>query len=402
MAFQTNANRVISFKAQSTLGTEEASGSGATKLSYKSGSQGLSANQKAVVQSAINKGDGQLSKARLGSIDAPLAFTLEAVVGAHEDLYAGLLKKAADAAVTITDTEMASDTIAVASSVITATGGGGSWITEGLRVGDFIKFASGLDAADNGKWLRVTALTATTITVAETITDVAGPVSSYSLTRPKRYTQGTSPSLFTFEDYYADIDASLVTKDVRLSSGRFVLSENNTLDVPITLLGTNAALKASGSAPHFTSPTEKDGNPLAFLDACLYINGADRLDVTGFDIGIDVGGQTLAVANKTGISPDVFVGNGAVTGNFSMAMQDTTFLAAADAETRIEFQAMFLDPNGTDVFGLYCGNCTLAQPSLSAISDNGAAIQTFQLLIGRDERGGAYDETSIKLLSSAA
>lgn len=406
MALQQSRDVIVAFKDQSALGTEEASGGGATKLLYKGGSAGFSPPQAALIESDVNLGDGLTERGRRGTYQIPGGFTLEAACGNHSLLYPTFFRNDWASAVQITEATgaMSSATLSVVSGVITFSAG--SVITAGLKVGDAFKMPVGLHANDTGKWLRAKAVTATSITPYETLTDVAGPVAAYTLDIPKKLTQSTLSKLLTFDTYFANIDLSQVVYDVKGASLNFQLGENTTLDVTANFLGAGYSHKATGASPHFTTPTQPSGDSLAFLDACFGINGAENLYVTGFNLGIDLTTQTLAVANGCGTtpgkSPDVFQGNGKPSGQWSMAMEDFSLLTAAASETQIDFIARFLAPNGTDILQLSVENAIMTNEQLSPIGSDGAMIQTFDLEIGRDKRGGAYDATSIKMFDSQA
>lgn len=406
MALQQGPNVIQTFKAQASLGTEEPGGSGSTQLIYKDGSPGFSPVQAALIESSVNLGDGLTERARRGTYNVPGSFNVEAACGNHALLYPTFFKNDWATSITITQATgaMSSATLSVSGSVITFSAG--SVITAGVRVGDAVKFASGLDAADNGKWLRVRGVTATTITVYETLTTVSGPVATYSFTVPSKLTQSTLAKIFTFDTYFADFDQSIVTSDVKGNTLGFSLTENGTLDVAMAFLGAYQTRKPTNLSPHFSSPTVPTGTSLAFLDGCFAIAGSEQLEVTGFSLDIDLSASTLSVANgcgpRPGASPDVFQGNGAVSGQFSLTLPDFQLLTAAAGETQIDFIARFRDPNGVDVFQLSVLNAILSGEQLSAIGTAGAMTQTFNMAIGRDKRGGAFDRTSVKLIDSQA
>lgn len=405
MALQQSPNVIIAAKAQATLGTEEPGGAGATKILYKPGASGFSPVQAEQIDSNVNAGDGLTERPRRGTYSVNGSLDLRAACGAHAVLMPTFFKNDWDTALTITDATgaMSAATLSVSGSVITFSGG--SVITAGLRIGDAIKFASGLDSADNGRWLRVRALTATTITVYETLTAVAGPVATYSFTRPRRIRQSTAARLLTVDSYYADLDLSIVTSDVKGDSVRWSLAQNQTLDIAAAFVGAYQTRKSTGASPHFTSPTQPTANALAFLDACFAIAGGESLGVTGFNLGIELSAQTLAVANRCGprpgASPDVFQDNGAVSGQFTVTMEDFALLTAAASETQIDFIARFLDPNGSDVYQLSVTNAILGGEQIAAIGQPGALLQTFDLLAGRNKLGGAYEASTIMLYDSA-
>ena len=406
MAIQQGRDVAVWMKAQTTQGTEETAGSGATKFLYKDGSPGFSPPQAALIESTVNLGDGLTERGRRGSYNIPGTFNFEAACGNHSIFYPIYFRNDWAAALTLDESTGAfsSATLSVANtSEITLSGG--SWITAGLRVGDAVKFTSGLDSGDLNKWFRIKSLTATVLTTYETLTNVTGPVAAYDLTVPKKLLQGTTEKILTMEQYYQQADRSLVVHDVKGNSLNFTLGENTTLDVSASVLGAGYAYKATGSSPHFTgsAPT---GDSLAFLDACFAINGSEVLSVTGFNIGLELNASALAVANGCGTtpgkSPNIFQGNGKPTGQWSMALEDFTLLEAAAGETQIDFIARFLDPNGTDILQLSVLNAIMTNEQISPLGQDGAMIQTFDLEIGRDKRGGAYDATSIKMFDSQA
>lgn len=397
MALQNSSDIVVGFKAQTTLGTEEAAAADATKMLYKSGSAGFSPPDAVLIESQINQGDGMTTKGRRGTHNAPGQFVWEGNTSAHDLLYENFFRNAASAAITKTQADLGQ--LTVASNVITfATG---NPITEGVSVGDVVKFSAGLDAADLGKWLRVKALTTTTMEVFDTITDV-GVAADFSFIRPKKFLQSNQEPIITFAQYFQQLDRSHVIRDATGNRVQFALQENQTLDVTGDFLGTTSVYKATGASPHFTDPVDPGGESLAFLDACFAINGADNVLVTGMTLGIDLRASTLAVANKTGISPKVFQSAGKPTGQFTVAMEDFTLLEAAAAETTIDFHATFIDPSSAaGVLHLSMTNCISSSEAFSPFGNDGAETMTFDLDAGRDTRGGAYDRTGVKLLLSA-
>lgn len=403
MPLQQARDVIIAVKSQTTQGTEEASGSGATRFIYKDGSAGFSPPQAALIESTTNFGDGMTARGRRGSYSVPGQFTIEAACGMHQLIYPTYFRNDWAAALTLTEASVSSATLSVTNtSEINLSAQ--SWMTAGLRAGDAIKFTAGLDAADNGKWLRIKTLTALKITVYETLTNVAGPVASWSVTRAPKLSQGILPKILTFDTYFANMDRSYVTHDVKGNTLGFALTENSTLDVSLDLLGAGYRYKNT-SGPHFTGPTVSARTSLAFLDACFGVAGGELLAVTGFNLGLELSASTLAVANgcgpTPGKSPDVFQSNGKPNGQWTMTISDFAQLSAAAAETRIDFIARFRDPDTNDVFQLSVENAITYGEQFSNIGTDGALLQTFDLDIGRDPRGGAFEPSAIRLFDSA-
>jgi hypothetical protein len=95
----------------------------------------------------------------------------------------------------------------------TITPSAGSFINAGLRIGDVIRVPSGLVAGDLNRNLRITGITDTVITVAETLTADAGPEAAWEIDRPKKLLMGTAPIYFTFEEEELDIGESEIFTD---------------------------------------------------------------------------------------------------------------------------------------------------------------------------------------------
>src|SRR5581483_8668337 len=162
--YQSMFNYYTAFKAQSALGSP-ASGSGATILRQAGGAGGkltISA-----IESKEIRQDAQRTRGRHGFQATAGSYDVEASVGAVDPIYLALLRGAWDTQITKTSSDFT--TIAIASNVLTF--GSGSPISLGFRVGDVIEMTGGAVAGNNSRNLRVTAISTTTLTVAETLTD---------------------------------------------------------------------------------------------------------------------------------------------------------------------------------------------------------------------------------------
>lgn len=397
MSVQLNADIAVAYLRQSVFGTEEASTTGATGLVYKEGSQGFSPVQAQAIQSTSNYGDGMTTRDRRGTFNVPGQFQYEAIAGA-DGLYPLTFRNEFDAAAELTETNFGGATLTVSGSTITLSGG--DLIAAGVSVGDCVRFTTGLDAADLNIWLRIKALTATTITTYEPLTAVAS-AAAFSFRRPKKLLQSNQSLQATFSQHYEQIGQSYVISDVRGGNLSFALQENGTVDVTQALMGTAGRYADEGQSPHFPDPVFPSGQSLAFLDACFVIDGNETLAVTGFNLDIAMAAETIATANKTGRSPEVVQGKGRPSGQVSMTTEDFAILKAAAAETQLEFMATMVDPETGGLLHLANTNAILMGESVSSIGGDDEMIQTYDIMAGRETRGGAYDRTGFKLLSSA-
>jgi hypothetical protein len=164
MVFQTNSNALIAYKKQSGLGTP-AAGSAASLLRI-AGGNGVKLS-KAAIASAEVRNDGMSTRGRHGTQAIIAAYNAELSLGSHDPIIEAIMRSTWDSvALTKTQTDFTSLTTG-ANTIVLASG---NPITMGFRVNDVIRLA-GLNATgNNSRNLRITSLSATTITVAETLT----------------------------------------------------------------------------------------------------------------------------------------------------------------------------------------------------------------------------------------
>ena len=188
MAYQSGRNIRVAYKAETTFNTL-AGASGATQFRVNSGGLNLS---KAPINPGEIRPDGLITRGRHGQRDVKGSYEGDLSVGTFDGLFVGGFRNAFTARCDHHpgDQRHVLGDAAVAAHTITASAG--SFITAGLRIGDIIRLGSGFLAGNQSKNLRITSLTATVITVAETLTVEAGPIASWSLTRPKKLLMGTT------------------------------------------------------------------------------------------------------------------------------------------------------------------------------------------------------------------
>ncbi len=408
MSYSENWNGYVAIKAQSAKGTQ-ASGADALILHNSGGQGGLLS--KAAVESKIIRHDAQQKRGRHGSRKTNGAYTGELAIGRYDPVLEALLRSSWSAAnLQLDQGDFTSITTGANSIVFTS----GSPITLGVRVGDVWRLTNHASAGNNNRNLRVTGVDATTITVAETLTVNAVADTACELTRPGRVLlNGAAGALtrpyFTVEEYEYDLDASELFTDCRWSGGKLTMAPDGNLDTEFSFTGTGEMeAVATGSAPHFTSPTDPTSNSLAASEAVLRLGSTDFLDLMAFDISFDLQPVAPAVINKTGISPDVFLGTFMPSLNITLLRKDLQPLADLDAETQLSLHLLAEENEAepADFFSLVVPNFSLGGVAKSAMQKGGGA-RTVQLsvpaaLIGKDERGGAFDATTVKIQVSNA
>lgn len=400
MPYQSGKNVVAAFKEQVALGTR-ATGAGAIGIrSRSSGGLNLTAAQ---IRSGEVRRDGLTTLGRLGSQSAAAEYESELSVGTLDAIFEAILRSSFTPSFTITE--------ATATSITTTTNtivrAGGSWITDGVRVGQVVKLANHSTAANNGKWFRVVGVTATTITVpANSLTADAAADITFILTVAKYLAAGAIPEerYFTVEEYMQDIDVSKVGEDMKLAGMTISVTPDNMIAVRFRFSGRDVVPEPSGTSPIFTDPVFTETPPLVLLDGYLRVNGSDRVDVTGFEISVDLGGEGVAVTGSR-LSPDVFLKNAEGGGSLSLVMNDLAEFESFKAEDSIELwiYASENEVNPSDFVSIFLGNSAYRGDSSPFGNDN-AVIETLPFEFGADVRGTAlgYAKTMILISTSAA
>jgi hypothetical protein len=157
--YQTQSNSIVAYKAQSGLGVP-ATGAGASILRVAGGSGG--SLTKAATESNEVRYDGMRTRGRHGIQKTVGAWSAEGSIGSFDSIIEAIMRDTwSSADLTITESTGGLLSIVTATGVGggTITAAGGSWITAGLRVGDIIRISGHSDPLNNGKNLRIAALT---------------------------------------------------------------------------------------------------------------------------------------------------------------------------------------------------------------------------------------------------
>lgn len=408
MAYQSQSNGLVAFKAQSAKGSTASGGSGFVLRITGGGLQFA----KAAYGSSEVRSDLMRSRGRHGLKSVTGTYTCELSLGMLDDFFAALFRTTPSTALVKTNSDDSLTSVAVDSSG-TLTAGGGSWITAGFRVGDIVRLTNNSEAANNGRNLLITGLTTTVMTVVcldgGTLT-TAGADTSFTLTRPgQKIINPAAPAAstyFTIEEWDGDLDLARVFSDCIVHTIRVQMQPGGLVTVDITFTGTGLfSTNSSGSSPSLTSPSAFTGIPLSAVDAVLRMGSSVRADLTSFDITMDIGAVAPEVVAAT-ISPDVFTGAMSVSLNLSMLMSDYTDLTAFVNETALSLSATFAenDSEPKDFLSLFVPNFTLGSHEPSNFSME-AGPRTVSLavpaeLVGVDTTGGAFDQTMVKWLVS--
>lgn len=399
-------NGQIAYKAQAGVGTP-ATGSGGFVL-RTTGGQGSSMTKQAIESMEVRR-DGLSTRGRHGSQRAAGSYNGEYSVGSMDPLLAAVMRASFGTAdLAVTNTTMTS----VTTQANSITAAAGSWITQGLRVGDVVR-ATGLpDAANNGKNLRITALTATVMTVAETLVVNAVADTTFSIIRPGRVLLNPAAgslvkSYFTFDEHEFAIDGSEVFYDTVVSSLGLSVAPDGLVNWTLGTIGTGKFDPLTGaSAPTLTTPTMSTGVPLAATEMILRIGSTDQVDLTSFDISLDLQAQAPSIIGR--YAPDVFHGSLQVGLNLTGLRSDLQRVLDFQNETPLSAQVIFTEnvAEPKPFLSIYVPEFTLGAATKSALAKaGGPRTTTFNVpaaLVGVDGRGGAFDPTMVKFQVSNA
>ena len=397
MPLQSGQNIAVYYKKQSGKGTP-ASGAGGTSLPFNDGSAGMSLTKQYSTNNQTRK-DGQRLIQRHASRQTGGSYIENLGVGTQNDWLEAILRSTFTASSSVSETEMTS----ITTTTGTIVAAGGSWLTDANIVkGDLVKLTNHSTAANNGKWLRVVDVSATTITVpANSLTLDAAADTSFTLTVAKTLVSGDTPteSYWTIEQYFQDLDKSHTYTDTKVTKLELSIQPNGNILVTWTLMGLDRTSNDTGAAPVFTAVTDTAVSALVMTTGSIRIGGVDYDVLTGFTLTIDLGGSVPAVLSST--SPDVFLDNATVSGSFTVLMQDLVFDDAFDNETPVDFFIVCSEneTDPADFISFYVGNATLTAPQ-GPIGNTGARTLTVPWAAGKDTAGDGHAPTMVKISTS--
>jgi hypothetical protein len=352
MAIAELTSRTIAIGLQSALGTIAGTGDGKYQNFRPDTSGGLTKDS---FESDSIRRDQQYSNPRHGLRQGAFALSQELQIGGHNDLFAGLLRNAwAAGATTGVSTDMAVDATA---RTITRTGG--SFVTDGFKVGDIVRFAtSGSGTAGNENVnLRLTNVTALVLTYANDpwtsvmTTDAAGDSVTLSAPGAKLSVPSSAHTkdYFTIDDWHDDISQGTRITDAIVNSVEMDISPGAHATATFNMLGVNADL--DNNAEYFVAAdAAPTGALLAGPEGKLRYDGADSAVMTQISLTIDSGGEAKAVIGAN-VSPDIFRLGVRATGSLAALFDGDAILDNFDDEAEASlFVYLFADSTASSEF----------------------------------------------------
>lgn len=377
MPIAVGVRKTVAFKKQSALGTP-ATGGAATGQYLRRVESNLDLSKQTFRSKEILPSQ-QRRDFRHGVRSVGGALKGELSVGGYQSFFESLLRQTVQAAAT--SGALVNVTAAVtAAPAGTFTRAGGSFLTDGFKVGDVINWTgwATTGAPNNNHYMMITALTATVMTVmpldgVSVGAKAAGDSVTCVLVGKKTWTPAAAGAqtrdYYTIEHYFSDIAQSELFTDCVIAGAKLDISPNDMAGIEWNVMGLNMTTNTSA---YFTSPTAAStGAILAGVNGVIMLQGQPVGLVTS--LSIDVEGSFTSPDGVVGknVAPDIFPGGLDVTG---------------------EVKAYFLDATYRDMFL----NETEASMAVALTGNNSATPPFTAFVMSRIKFGGATKDDGEK------
>lgn len=322
MTIGTGVGKQVRYKAESAWGTAPGA-TGAQLLRRVTSVPNL---KKATYESQEIASHLQRQDFRHGVRSVELAYQGELSAGTYKDFLAAAVRRAFAAVSAITG---ASITVAGSGPTYTITRGAGSWLTDGIKVGQVGRLTAGtFNAANLNKNLLVLSLTATVLTVMP-LNGVAlvaeGPIASATWTPTGKVTYvpttGHTDGSFAFEDWHADLSLSELYLGCKLNELSVTIPASGNATLGMQFMGKD--LTTAGSA-YFTTPTaETTTGILVAASGLLIAQGGQVTNVTAMNLSVK-GNMTAESVLGSNVYPDIAEGRILVDGQLTVLFESAT------------------------------------------------------------------------------
>lgn len=275
--------------------------------------------------------------------------------GTYSDMVSAVLRK--DFA-TVTPLTAVGLTISGTGPTWTVVRTAGSWYTDGIKVGQVVRFTVGtlnaLNLAKNVVVIAIASATSMTVMVVNgTALFAEGPITGCTVTVTGKvaYTPitGHTNVYYTMEVWDPDVPASERNQDCKVASVALSLPGSGNAKIDISMVGLD---QTSSAIVYYTSPTvETTTGALVAASGVLLVGGAAIATVTDLSINIDGKEQPAEGVVGANIRPDIFRGKVMVTGSFTAYFDSTTLADNFRNETSVSIiSVLAADSTGTSKF----------------------------------------------------
>lgn len=305
-------------------------------------------------------GSRETTSIRTGNKQVSGEYAIELSSRSQDDFLAGAMTSTWQAGVTLSAVGITVDPVAK-----TFTRDTGSFITDGVEVGDLLYF----DAltGDNSKPFIVTAVTATVVTGAgiQHPLTAEGPIETDGKTGDKLETGNackTFSILTWFKGQCGNPDAYMLTKGVEISGFTIEQAVNAMVTGSFPFIGLSQEIL---TAP----PAGSDFSQVTFTDEPF-----SSVDVSVFDGSTPLRCDTLTITNDNGASAQFELGNSSVafvergraanTFSISGKLYDMAMIQKFINEQQVEINSILAGVNGAMSFSLKRAELTAVTPEI--------------------------------------
>lgn len=388
MAVATPINKQVRIKKETNWGTA-AGTTGAQLLRRVSSDLDL---RKQVYESAEIRTDYQVSDLRHGVREVQGRVSGELSPLTYEALFAAVARKAWAATSSLTSLSI---TIAASGSAYTLTRGSGSYLTDGIKIGDVVRLTAGTFTAGNLNnnllVVNLTATVATVVTLNGSALTAEGPISSATLAVPGKRTFVPTTShtddSFSIEHWFSDISKSELFTGCKVMSAAVSLPATGIATTDFSFMGKDVT---TATAAYFASPTALTSTGvLAAVNGIVRYGNGSVANITGLNFTID-GGMSATPVVGSNTYPDIFEGRVGVSGQFTAYFEDTTYRDAFLNETEVSISVALTtgNSNNSDFVCFTFPRCKLGGTSKSD-GGQGGIIQTVPFTALFASAGGA-------------
>lgn len=405
MTVAQGINKITVYKAQSGLGVP-AAGSGGQVLRRRTSV--ADAKRASYVNDEIVQHQ-QSTGINLGTASSDWAFDGLLSPGTYSALFAALLRK-----IFVATAPIAAVSLTIAGSgPYTVTRSAGSFLTDGVKIGDIIRitagtYANGVNRDNNMLVTALTATVATVVTLNNTLLIAEGPIATSTVTVMGKKSlaplTGHTDTLFTLEEWYADLAQSELFPDMRIGQADIGLPASG--NATVKLAGMGLGVRTGSGAQVLTTPTAATTFPvLTAVRGLLRVGGNAMLTVTGVSLTIKSAMTPEGPIVGSNYAPDMSRGRMEVSGQFTALFDGGTLRDAFNAETLLSLVAVMAadTTNASDFVGFNLSALKLT----GAAPDDGekAIIRTYPFTAQLNAAGGAAlanDQTIVTIQDSQA
>lgn len=301
-------------------------------------------------------------------------------------------------------------TIAASGSNYTLTRAAGSYLTDGVKVGQVVRLTAGSFTAGNLNnnllVMNVTALVLTVAVVNGSNLTAEGPIASATLAIPGKYTYipttGHVDRSYSIEHWYADIAQSEVFSGCKVSQIDVQMPATGMATCAVAFMGKDVTPTAS---EYFTTPTAQTSTgALAAVNGALFVAGTKVANVTGLNFTINNNMTQEAVVGSN-YSPDIFEGRVTVSGQLTAFFEDATLRNLFVNETTASLMVTLTTAGDNNADFVAVAMTKVKVGGASKDDGEKGIIQTLPFTALLDTSGGtgaATQATTISIQDSAA